>query len=104
MSTACESRKNAAEGPTPQVTDLSVAIRSDEAVFRLMALLHRKHVTVVALIWLPSDRHRKGRRLRLAIISARVPANHVIMLMRQVVGVMEVQAGTPGTHTASMPI
>ena len=82
-----------AAGPAPQVVNLSLVIGTNDAFFRLMALLHRKRVLVTALIWLPGDGHLHRRRLWLAIDPGRLPAGHVIALIRQVIGVEDLRLG-----------
>jgi hypothetical protein len=80
-----------------QFTNLDLVLRSNEVLFRVIALLHRKHVTIGALIWLPGDRHRQGGRLRLAIASSHAPVSHVITLMQQVIGVIHLRLNDAAT-------
>lgn len=82
-----------AAGPATQVVNLSLVIGTNDAFFRLMALLHRKHVLVTALIWLPGDDQHHRRRLWLEIDPGRLPSAHIIALIRQVIGVEDIRLG-----------
>jgi hypothetical protein len=98
--TSARARDTRVERPT-RLTNLDLVLQSGETLHHVMALLHRKHVWVGTLIWLPSDRHHLGRYLRLAIASDHVPASHVTMLLRHVIGVVDVQLHDPAADRRS---
>lgn len=87
--------------PCPQLICLDAMLQSEQALFRVIALLHRKHVSVRALIVLPREYPSDGHVLRLAVLAGNAPAGHIIELIRGIVGVTSVRIANSPTVSVS---
>ena len=93
--------------PTPPArTDqrpicLDAVLVSEQALFRLVALLHRKQLPVQALLVQSSARPGHGGRLRLAVLPGNAQPAHVVGLIRAIVGITDVQMTGPTSLPAT---
>ncbi len=82
---------------------LNAVLVSGQALFRLVALLHRKHLQVRALIVQPRTAPTRGHRLRLAVLPGNTPTAHVIELIRGIVGISGVRLAVPARRSGDLP-
>ncbi len=73
--------------PGERLIRLDATVLSEDALFRLIALLHRKNVSVSGLLLLPEEHPGHGHRLWPIARPGNAPAEHVIGLIRAVIGV-----------------
>jgi hypothetical protein len=82
--------------PGQRLICLDAILTSDQALFRLVALLHRKHLPVLALTFQPSRHPGQGHELRLPVLPGNAPGCHVTELIRGIIGITSVQACDSG--------